>query len=118
VTEDEKTVLQLGASIYQDRCAGCHQTDGKGAPPAYPPLAGSRSLTALSVINPIRIVLNGGYPPTTAGNPRPYGMPPFSVSLDDKEIAAVISYIRMSWGNKGGLVSPVDVSRFRGTPAE
>jgi mono/diheme cytochrome c family protein len=118
VTEDEKTVLQLGASIYQDRCAGCHQTDGKGAPPAYPPLAGSRSLTALSVINPIRIVLNGGYPPTTAGNPRPYGMPPFSVSLDDKEVAAVVSYIRMSWGNKGGLVSPVDVSRFRGTPAE
>lgn len=117
-TEDAKAVLKLGASLYDKHCAECHKADGKGAPPAYPPLAGSRSLTSQSALNPVRVVLNGGYPPTTGGNPRPYGMPPFSVSLNDKEVAAVVSYIRMSWGNEGGLVSPVDVARFRGTPVE
>lgn len=118
VTEDANAVLKLGAAIYEKHCAECHQADGKGAPPAFPPLAGSRSLVAPSVVNPIRVVLNGGYPPTTKGNPRPYGMPPFSVTLTDSEVAAVVSYTRMSWGNNAGLVSPIDVSRLRGTPVD
>jgi mono/diheme cytochrome c family protein len=117
-TEDAKEVLKLGARIYERHCAECHQQDGKGVPPAYPPLAGRRSLMLPSAINPVRIVLNGGYPPSTEGNPRPFGMPPFSMTLSDEEVAAVVSYVRMSWGNDGGLVSPIDVGRFRGAPIE
>jgi mono/diheme cytochrome c family protein len=108
-------MLARGAKLYEQHCVECHRADGKGSPPAYPPLAGARSLVAPSAVNPIRMVLNGGYPPSTAGNPRPYGMPPFGTALNDSEVAAVVSYIRMSWSNKGSLVSPIEVGRFRGT---
>ena len=118
VTENANTVLMLGARVYKKQCAECHKANGEGVPPAYPPLAGSHSLTSQSVVNPIRMVINGGYAPTTEGNPQPYGMPPFSDTLNDEEVAAVVSYIRMSWGNRGGLVSPIDVARYRGQAAE
>ena len=64
------------------------------------------------------LVLNGGFAPGTAGNPRPYGMPPFRPLFDDEEVAAVVSYVRNSWGNKAGYVSPVEVDRFRSAPLD
>ena len=87
-------------------------------PPAYPPLSGNRSLTVNPAINPIRMVLNGGYPPSVAGNPRPYGMPPFAMLLNDNEVAAVVSYIRNTWGHRSDLVSPAEVNRYRSVPVE
>lgn len=115
---DPDTVLRLGAKLYEQNCAACHGADGKGSPPAYPALAGNRPLALGDATNPIRIVLNGGYPPGTAGNPRPYGMPPFGAALTDSEIAAVVSYVRAGWNNGGNLVSPLDVSRLRGAPED
>ena len=47
-------------------------------PPQYPPLAGNPSIQMESAVNPIRMVLNGGFPPGTEENPLPYGMPPFA----------------------------------------
>lgn len=118
VSGDVEAILKQGAKLYEQHCVDCHQAAGEGAPPAYPPLAGNRSLAASSPVNPIRIVLNGGYAPVTEGNPRPYGMPPFGSVLNDSEVAAVVSYIRTTWGNKGDLVSPVEVGRYRGAPVE
>jgi mono/diheme cytochrome c family protein len=111
-------VMTLGATLYDRNCKECHAVDGNGRPPAYPPLAGNRALTMRSAVNPIRMVLNGGFPPGTAGNPRPYGMPPFRPTLNDDEVAAVVSYIRNSWGNRAGLVSPLEVDRFRSAPMD
>ncbi|MBV8636190.1 MAG: cytochrome c [Burkholderiaceae bacterium] len=116
--EDAMVMMEQGARIYKKQCSACHEANGHGQPPAYPSLAGSRSLTAQSPVNPIRIVLNGGYPPSTAGNAQPYGMPPFAGTLNDDEVAAVVSFIRMSWGNNGGLVSPIEVARHRGVAEE
>ncbi|WP_292932703.1 cytochrome c [Noviherbaspirillum sp.] len=113
-----EATLRQGAKLYEQLCVECHKANGQGIPPAYPSLAANQSLSADSALNPIRIVLNGGYPPSTAGNPRPYGMPPFGSTLNDVEVAAVVSYIRTSWGNKGGLVSPIVVGRSRGAPIE
>jgi mono/diheme cytochrome c family protein len=62
------------------------------------------------------MVLNGGYPPQTAGNPRPYGMPPFAQVMSDEDIAAVVSYIRVSWGNHGQPVTPLEVNALRSAP--
>ncbi len=109
-------VLKSGARLYEKHCAECHKSDGKGQPPAYPPLAGNVSLTAAPPTNAIRIVLNGGFPPSTAGNPRPHGMPPYSIAFNDEEVAAVVSFIRTSWGNKGTMASPNQVNRLRGAP--
>lgn len=115
-TPETAAILRTGAKLYDRHCADCHKSDGKGQPPAYPPLAGNASMAAGPPTNAIRIVLNGGYPPSTSGNPRPYGMPPYSMMLNDEEVAAVVSYIRNSWGNKGSMALPNHVDRLRGAP--
>jgi mono/diheme cytochrome c family protein len=66
-----------------------------------------------SAVNPIRMVLNGGFPPQTAGNSRPYGMPPFAQILSDEQIAAVVTYIRVAWGNHGQSVTSIEVNQLR-----
>ena len=105
---ESSLLLSLGKQIYDRECASCHGAEGLGMPPHYPPLAGNQSIQMVSAVNAIRMVLNGGYPPGTAGNPMPYGMPPFAHRLSDDEVAAVVTYIRTSWGNRGaaGLGAP------------
>jgi mono/diheme cytochrome c family protein len=58
-------------------------------------------------------VLGGGFQPATAGNPRPWGMPPFGHVLDDVDTAAVVTLIRNQWGNAASPVSATDVERMR-----
>jgi mono/diheme cytochrome c family protein len=110
--------LQAGARLYKKHCADCHGADGAGQPPAYPPLAGNRALTMEQAVNPIRIVLNGGFAPGTAGNPRPYSMPPFGHVLNDTEVAQVVSYLRSAWGNNAPPVGSIDVNRYRAIPLD
>jgi mono/diheme cytochrome c family protein len=106
-------VMELGRRVYEKQCAVCHGDEGKGRPPAYPPLAGNPSITMSSPVNPIRMVLNGGYPPGTRKNPRPHGMPPFSHILADNDVAAVITYIRVAWGNNGTPVAAAQANELR-----
>ena len=110
--------LAAGEKIYRKACMDCHGEAGEGIPPHYPPLSGNRALTMDEAVNPIRIVLNGGFAPGTSGNPRPYGMPPFSHSLNDLEVAQVVSYLRSAWGNNAPPVSSVDVNRYRNVPLD
>jgi mono/diheme cytochrome c family protein len=117
ITEEQKVAMEKqGAHLYKEHCAGCHQTDGQGVPRVYPPFAGNQALLMRNPVNAIRITLNGGFPPSTAGNPRPYGMPPFAHVLSDAEVAAVVTYIRSAWGNRSAPVSPVEVAGARGVP--
>jgi mono/diheme cytochrome c family protein len=71
-----------------------------------------------SAVNAIRMVLNGGFPPSTGGNPTPYGMPPFAQSLSDDEVAAVVTYIRTAWGNRGAAVSAREANALRASPLD
>jgi len=111
---EDKAVLSHGAKLYEQHCVNCHGEKGLGAPPAYPALANHASMTSDSALNAIRMVLNGGFPPGTKGNPRPYGMPPFGTALADDEVAAVVSFIRSEWGRQPALVSVNAVRRARG----
>jgi len=115
---EHQALLAQGAKLYDKYCVECHQADGSGAAPAYPPLAGNLSITATPPVNPIRMVLNGGFPPSTAGNPRPYGMPPYGQILNNEEVAAVVSYIRDAWHNEGSPVSVIEVGRYRQVPPD
>lgn len=110
--------INAGAAIYVKYCAECHGLHGKGLPPAYPPLDGNRALLMEEAVNPIRIVLNGGFAPATEGNPRPYGMPPFAHTLSDTEVAAVVSYLRASWGNNAPPINGADVNKYRTVPLD
>jgi mono/diheme cytochrome c family protein len=116
VTEEAARLVPLGKKIYEAQCAVCHATEGQGKPPHFPPLANNQSIQMNSAVNPIRMVLNGGYAPGTSKNPMPYGMPPFAQSLSDEEVAAVVTYIRTAWGNHGAPVSEHEVNALRSAP--
>lgn len=107
------SVAQAGGKLYEQHCAQCHGEQGRGVPGAYPPLAGNRAVTMDSTANLVQVVLNGGYAPATAGNPRPFGMPPFVLVLNDTELAALLSYLRSAWGNQASAVTATEVNRMR-----
>lgn len=115
---DDPPGARHGRALYEDHCADCHGKQGAGAAGIYPPLAGNPSVTLASPANAIRAVLSGGFPPGTAANPRPYGMPPFGPFLNDADMAAVVSYIRGAWGNSARAVSAGEVAVHRGTRAD
>ena len=110
-------VAAYGAQLYEQHCAQCHGAQGQGQRlgnlNAYPALAGNRAVLMPQTANLVQIVLNGGYAPATSGNPRPFGMPPFVMVLEDADIAAVLTHVRRSWGNQAEVVSPLDVNRVR-----
>ena len=105
----------LGADIYERQCAACHGEDGQGVAGAYPALAGNRAVTMANTANLVQIVLHGGFAPATQGHPRPFGMPPYKLELDDRSVAAVLTHIRSAWGNRAEPVRELDVRRYRGT---
>lgn len=115
---ESSLLIALGKTVYDARCASCHGSSGAGMPPQYPPLAGNQSIQMESAVNSIRMVLNGGFPPATSGNQKPYGMPPFAQILSDDEVAAVVTYIRSSWGNRGAAVSANQANALRSAPLD
>jgi cytochrome c oxidase subunit 2 len=96
-------LIARGQKVYEANCVACHQATGKGVPPAFPPLVGSKTVSGPKEAH-IDTVLNGR--PNTA-------MAAFGKQLSDTEIAAVISYERNSWGNKSGIVQPAEVKARR-----
>lgn len=109
----DPAVFERGTKLYADHCAGCHGEQGEGVAGMYPALAGNRAVSLASPANLVRVVLEGGFAPSTAGNPRPYGMPPFATVLNQADIAAVLTYVRGAWGNQGSAVPEVEVNRYR-----
>jgi len=103
-----------GARLYERHCSSCHGEQGRGVDGAYPALAGNRAVLMPQTSNLVRMVLEGGYGPSTQENPRPHGMPPFRLVLRDEEVAAVLSYVRNAWGNSAPPVLPLDVLRDGG----
>ena len=102
-----------GEALYRDHCASCHGEQGQGVPGAYLPLAGNPAVLRPTPANLVQVVLGGAFAASTAGNPRPFGMPPFATALSDEEIAAVLSHVRSAWGNQASAVKALDVQRYR-----
>ena len=110
-------LFDRGEELFGQHCATCHGAQGQGARldgnVALPALAGNRAVTMATTANLTRMILAGGYAPSTAGNPRPFGMPPFVHVLNDKDIAAVTTYIRNAWGNHAQSVSEAEIVQQR-----
>jgi mono/diheme cytochrome c family protein len=109
----DRRLIERGGEVYKQHCASCHGDGGEGAAGAYPPLKGNRAVTMEPPANLVRVVVNGAFAPATAGNPRPYGMPPYVHVLEDRDIAAVLSFIRNAWGNSATTVSELQVLQFK-----
>jgi mono/diheme cytochrome c family protein len=106
-------VMDRGAKVYEQHCASCHGDKGQGVPSIYPALAGNRAVLLDSPNNLVQIIRMGGFLPGTAGNPQPFGMPPFAQVLSNEDVAAVTTYVRQSWGNSAPAASTFDVHRAK-----
>ena len=97
-------LMEKGKGLYNTKCASCHQVNGEGLAPAFPPLKNSPMMSG--PVGPhLDIVLNGK--PGSA-------MPPWRGLLNDLEIAAIVTYERNAWGNDtGDVVQPRDVKALR-----
>ncbi len=99
-----------GATLYTTECASCHQANGKGVPGTFPPLA-SNPVVAGNVKNVIHIVKYGLSGKIQVGGSTFNGMmPAWGSQLSDTDIAAVVTYVRSSWGNEAGAVTGQDVT--------
>ncbi len=88
-------LVEQGGQIYLEFCAECHQTDGMGWSDLFPRLAGNPVVT-LHDPEPIIVTVLYGQG----------SMMGFRGKLNNNQIAAVLSYIRNSWGNHAPAVSP------------
>lgn len=96
-----------GEKVYAANCVACHQASGKGVPPAFPALDGSKLVLGPKA-RQIDVVLNG-----VTKNGTPTAMQSFA-RLSNVELAAVITFTRNNWGNQTGeIVQPADVKARR-----
>jgi mono/diheme cytochrome c family protein len=116
---EELALFRLGREVYhrEAHCATCHRENGEGDV-IYPPLAGSEWATG-DENRLIKLTLKGLWGPITVKG-KTYdpknGVPPmmpFESLLNDEEIAAVLTYVRNSMGNKAPAVKPESVQKIR-----
>jgi mono/diheme cytochrome c family protein len=105
--------LSRGKAVYENICGLCHNNDGSGKPGQAPPFVGSE--WALGSPNRmIRIPLAGlAGPVQVNGQPWNLAMPAMGAALPDDDLAAVLTYIRQSWGNKASAITPEQVHAVR-----
>jgi mono/diheme cytochrome c family protein/glucose/arabinose dehydrogenase len=110
LTADEQQRFEKGRDIYRNICQGCHQPDGRGQDRLAPPLVGSTLALARADI-PARILLSGKEGPTGL-------MPPIGSTIEDEQIASVLTYVRREWGQTGDPVSAAAVAEVRRATAD
>jgi mono/diheme cytochrome c family protein len=107
--------MVIGKKVYGGNCANCHQASGEGQPGSYPPLGGS-ALVIGDKLALSAVMLHGLQGPLTGVRGGTYGtqqMPAWATVLSDEKMAAVMTYIRGSWGNKADAVKPDEVAATR-----
>lgn len=108
-----EAVLTLGKTKYEQVCITCHMADGNGTPGVFPSLVGSEWVNTAEAKVPISIVLHGLQGPISVKGEtyeavmQPWGMIP------DADIAAILTYVRSSWGNSASAVTPEQVKAIR-----
>jgi mono/diheme cytochrome c family protein len=105
--------MVAGQAIYRDQCSACHGLDGKGILRLFPAIANSSSVRSTDPATLIRIVLRGARSVATDAEPTAPGMPSYGWQLDDAQVAAVLTYIRNTWGSAAPAVPAEDVTRAR-----
>ena len=109
--------MTAGGAIYADECSACHGPDGKGVPFLFPSLAQSPNVHSADPASLIRVLIEGARSVATASEPTGPGMPSFAWKLNDDQAAAVLTYIRNSWGASAPAVDPREVEQARARAA-
>jgi cytochrome c oxidase cbb3-type subunit 2 len=110
----EDTIFARGRAVYGSLCGLCHGNDGLGKPGQVPPLAGSEWVNAKGIQCLARISLaglNGRI--QVEGKDWNFSMAAMGAALSDTDLAAVLTFIRQSWGNQAGAISVDEVKAAR-----
>jgi len=114
----DNPTMKVGAEIYKDACAPCHQDNGQGSAQLFPRLAGTAVVQSDDPTTLGRVVLEGSRAVATNSAPTAPAMPAFDWRLDNDQVAAVLTYIRNSWGNAAPAVSAATVAKQRTSLAQ
>ena len=117
VDQSSEKRMARGEELYLLHCVACHQADGKGLPPAFPPLAQSDYL----LDNPSRaidVVIGGKKGPITVNGQDYNAVMPGLNYLNDQDVADVLTYVLGAWGNSAGEIAVAQVTSARGGTAE
>ena len=105
--------IKEGQKVFQTVCMACHQVNGQGLPPAFPPLAESEWVAKVPQLLS-RIVLHGLQGLISVkGTEFNFLMSPLGAVLSDDQIANALTYVRQEWGNTAGPVEPAVVTAAR-----
>ncbi|WJD60689.1 c-type cytochrome [Pseudomonas kurunegalensis] len=115
VVEASAPQMQRGAQVYEHNCMACHNVAGEGISGMVTGFADNPGIRTPSGSNLIATVLKGGKAVATEHNVTGAGMPSFDWKLNDADIAAVLTYVRNSWGNAAPAIESSQVERARGT---
>ena len=107
------TRMQMGQAVFIDTCSACHMRNGAGVEHLFPKLAGNVIATQDDPASLIRIIIAGGRAASTDALPTAPAMPSLGFRLGDEQIAAVVTYVRNSWGNAASPVSAETVKAER-----
>jgi mono/diheme cytochrome c family protein len=105
--------MRVGQAIFADTCSACHTREGTGVEHMFPKLAGNVVATQHDPSSLIRIVIAGGRAAATDTRPTSPAMPSLGYRLNDDQVAAVVTYVRNSWGNAASPVSAGTVRALR-----
>lgn len=109
--------MRAGAAIYKDSCAACHRDSGNGEVNLFPRLSGSALVQSDDPTTLLRVVLQGSRAVSTSAKPTAPAMPAFDWRLNDDQAAALLTYIRNSWGNTASPISAGSVASARASLA-
>ncbi|AIR91231.1 c-type cytochrome [Pseudomonas cremoricolorata] len=109
----EQPVMGVGRAIYEDRCSGCHTPNGEGIAKLFPKLDNAPLVNADDPTSLIGVVLAGSRAVSTEAAPTGPAMPAFAWNLKDEQVAAVLTYIRNTWGNAASEVTASEVGKRR-----
>jgi len=105
--------MRVGAAIYVDECQACHRAAGTGVANLFPAMKDNPVVQSADPTTLIRVLLHGTQNVATDAAPTGASMPAFGWKLTDAQAAAVLTYIRNSWGNAAPAVSAGDVGNGR-----
>ena len=117
LTAEAKTQFLEGQKIYfrEGHCVTCHQPNGKGLDPAFPSIEKSPWISG-DQDRLIKLAMYGLMGPLEINGKKYDGqvpMTPFAGMLNDNEMAAVLTYVRNSFGNQADPINPAQVKKIR-----
>jgi cytochrome c oxidase subunit 2 len=106
-------LLAKGKDVYEKQCSVCHQPNGQGLPPAFPPLSGSKIVNG-PLLSPEGKLIKDSHVDRVLNGKANTAMQAFKGTLGDVELAAVITYERNALGNaKGDMIQPAQIKSLR-----